>query len=283
MIPTLFRFLRRIPKLKRWYDDQINKYTFGAFPTPDKLWRQLRQDLMMVIKEQVRRMVFEGKRAKFLVDANRLPHIKLFRKFIITLVDMPQSVQSAQHCIESARRQGEEQHLEIMPAVDKFHSEAFFKKHGFIWDTRSSVVTDDFAGMGCFASHYKLWFYCVETGTPLVVLEHDVEFVQSIPALRFRDVAILSAVGEGDSAAISPLMPEVPYIRNHLYGTHAYAITPEGARKLIVQAQQQFVPPVDWFMDKRCGIDIISCVAPPLQLVSSFSSIATWNKDKHGE
>ncbi len=278
----LTHVLLRIPRMKRWHDNLVNEGTVGIFPTPGKLLRQLWKDLWAVVRMRMRSITLFSEGVGVFVRTGRLPQIKLSRKFIITLVDMPLSMQSAQRCIESASRHGEGRHLEIMPAIDKFHSEEVFRKHGLIWDTEYSAVTNSFAGMGCFASHYKLWSYCVEAGTPLVVLEHDVEFIRPIPSLRFRDVIVLAEGGKRPFILDSLLSStqEAVYVGSHLYGTHAYAITPEGAQKLMEQARRQFLPPADWFIHKR-HIDVIACREPPLQLVSRFSSIATWNKDVH--
>ena len=274
---ALLHALVRIPGFKRWYENLVNKYTLGAFPAPNKLWPQLWQDIKEVGKIRLTRVLWESKNIGVRVRVSSLPRTRLLRKFLITLVDMPQSVESAQRCIESANRYGEGQHLEIMPAVDKFHSVAFFRKHGLVWDATRYWATDPLAGMGCFASHYKLWSHCVETGDPIVVLEHDAEFVRPIPELRFRDVVVL-APKEGRhqkwSVSSSPV-PEVSYREGgHLHGTHAYAITPEGAQKLIAQAKRQFLLPVDWFMHKR-HIDIIACEPFPLQATPRFSSVAS--------
>ena len=276
IMSAFFHVLVRVPRLKRWYENKV-KYTFGVVPSLNKLWDQLWQDLKEVGRIRCLGVVFSSKDIVVHVRASYLPYrrTRLFRKFLITLVDMPQSVQSAQRCIESASRYGEERHLEIMPAVDKFHSEAFFRKHGLIWIERYSLQINPLAAMGCFASHYKLWSHCVETGDPIIVLEHDAEFVRSIPELRFRDVAVLaSGRGRHNIGRVLPFLgSEVSHEGRHLCGAHAYAITPEGAQKLIAQASRQFLPPADCFVHKR-NINIIACEPYPLRAVRGYSSIA---------
>ena len=277
ILSTLFRVLAKSSRIRKWYHDQLHRHTFGASLTPGKIWHQFWQDFVEIIGFRVTICsVSVGTGVVRVLVAGRVP-VKPTRKFIVTLVDMPVSMQAAQRCIESAVRHGEARNLEIVPAVDKLHSETFFKENNLSWNSGYCSVTDTFAGMGCFASHYKLWCHCVEIGEPIVVLEHDAEFVAPIPVLRFKGIILLAESHKSWYPLLSSKTPESYYPDERLYGTHAYAITPDAAQKLITQAHRHILPPVDCFMEKRF-IEIILCTPAPLKLVQDFSSIATWNK-----
>lgn len=276
----LFPVILRIPQIRKWRDKQVNIHSFGVFPDATKLWHQLKKDCRNLAVAKMK-IVFIRARLRIAdalhVRRRNLPAVKPVRKFIIALVDRPPSMKAAQCCIKSAREKGEGEFLEIMPAVDRFHSEAFFREHGLTWHCGFSVTTDPFAGMGCFASHYKLWQQCVEIGEPIVILEHDVQFTGPIPPLRFQDIIVL-AKERTYIPGRRGTRQEVAHIGNHLWGTHAYAITPGGAQKLLRQATRELLPPVDWFMRKK-HIDIRVTARPPLKLRERFSSIA--NRERY--
>lgn len=271
---VFFRVVLYIPRFRQWRDNQID-CTFGAPPNETKLWGKLKKDCRLVARIRVAEARAIVKAVPVPIRIRNLPAVRPEKKFIITLVDRPVSLQAAKRCIESARAHGEEKHLEIMPAIDRFHSEAFFRQHGLTWNKRVSEGggTDNLAGMGCFASHYSLWKRCMEYGEPIIILEHDVRFIRPVPPLRFRHVIIL---GEQYKGSVLGLGPEVYHRHNHLWGTHAYAITPEGAERLLRQAARELLPPVDWFMRKK-HIDILACgpKAVSLKLQQTTSSIAS--------
>ena len=266
-----WRVLLRIPAVGRWFRAWADGFIFGAMPDADKLCQELRLAAGKKAGKQVELWLGALSATPVRMRIKCLPRIRLSRKFIIALVDMPQSMQGAQRCLESAAQHGEAQHLRIMPAVDKFHSEAFFREHGLTCHKARCLPADPLAVMGCFSSHYKLWLYCVETQSPIVVLEHDIEFIGPLPALRFKDIICLASKYEMPGFS-SPRMLETYHAHPHLLGTHAYAVTPEGAQKLIDQARRRFLPPVDIFMCKR-HVEILECAKPPVKLVPRFSTI----------
>ncbi len=218
----------------------------------------------------------------------RLPDdpVKPDRKFLITLVNAPLSVASAERCLASAKRYGEDHDIEIVPAVDRFHSEEFFIRHNLTfdaaWEIRNNPEEDDpYALMGCFASHFQLWMRCLELDKPIIVLEHDALFHSSIPSLRFKHVIALNEplpgyIRDYSLTSIDPGRPggEVFYPWHRVTDTCAYALKPEGAKLLLERATQQTVPPVDHYMCKQY-VDLLWWAHPLLiEHDRQYSSIA---------
>jgi GR25 family glycosyltransferase involved in LPS biosynthesis len=111
--------------------------------------------------------------------------------------------------------------------------------------------------IGCFYSHYRLWKICIDLDEPIFIFEDDVMFERGYTPVVWTDILMLCT---GKSAH------ENPKYANHLYnppekaealklpntsmpGAVGYAITPNGAKKL-VDAYKEEVLPADTAMNK---------------------------------
>lgn len=190
--------------------------------------------------------------------------VKPARKFIITLVNLPQSLEAAERCIQSAKQHGEHHGLEISPAISKFEAHDFFVRHGFTWfhgDYNVEKGKDPLPEMGCFASHYRLWQRCIELNEPVIILEHDAMFQSPIPPLRFKHAILLSrpTFTHGSyrfNSLRAPRPREIFYPMNVLAAAHCYTISPAGARILVDAADRELISPADSFINKR-RLDIL--------------------------
>ena len=277
---TLLRALLRTRLGQQWSTKQKMRIQ-GSPEIKEKLWQELRKDFMPFLKKIIREKYIEGRSVGRRLTLRARKPATPYKKFLITLTDMPSSVTAAERCIESAKRYGEDYNLEIMPAVNESESLEFFIRHNLTFRARYSLETlNKLAQMGCFASHFKLWRRCVEIGKPIIVLEHDAVFRAPVPALKFKHVIVLGNINwraiETNTnvfkAARGPARKVTFYPWDHLYGTHAYAVTPEGAHRLIEAAQKELLEPVDWFMRKR-HVDILCCHPSLIYCDPEFSTI----------
>ena len=251
---TLLQTLLKINRMQRWYSNLEGKCD-GAPLNKKKTWKQLRKDIMPALKGAA---VNQGVKIKstgisLFVSAHK-PVIPS-KKLLITLTGMPASVRMAKHCIESAKQHGEDRNLEILPAVSKFESRDFFIRHNLTWCLRNRGF-DALAQMGCFASHFKLWLRCMNLGEPVIALEHDALFRAPIPTLKFSHILMLGVSNPEMPHANSKIFAAckkgiISYPNDHLLGTHAYAITPEGAHRLVKAAKEELLCPVDHFIRKE--------------------------------
>ena len=207
-----------------------------------------------------------------------LKRLKIHRKYIISLANVPESLAGAKRCVSSAKRYGEDKGMEIFPGVRKEESLAFFLERGLTFgSTPGREKTHDIsAEMGCFASHYLLWEKCVELDEPIMILEDDVEFCAPILPLRFKEIIYLGKPYSQWYTKIMASMPnkyqEAYYPFNHLLGTYAYAITPLGAQKLVNTARKTVVDVADWFIRSR-AYDILCYLPHPITTRTEHSAI----------
>ena len=91
---------------------------------------------------------------------------------------------------------------------------------------------------GCFLSHWHLWNQCAAGSDPLAIFEHDVEFLAPPVDVEFQDVIKF----EG-------FRPSKPIPAGQWWeGARAYAITPQGAKKIISWVNTHGAMPADWML-----------------------------------
>ena len=252
----LLQTLLKINRMQRWYSNLEDKFD-GAPTDENKLWKRLRRDIRLALKCTPATQWVKIRSAGVSLLVSGYKPVIPSKKFLITLTGMPASVKMAKHCIESAKQHGEDHNLEILPAVSKFESRDFFIRHNLTWcwwkgeDRLFNLIL-----MAYFASHFKLWLRCMDIGKPVIALEHDALFRAPIPTLKFRHVLMLGVENPGMPHAKSKVFAACKkgitfYPNNHLRGTHAYAITPEGAHRLVKAAKEELLFPVEYFIRKE--------------------------------
>ena len=250
---TLLQVLLKINRMQRWYSNLEDKFD-GAPADEKKLWKRLRKDIMPALKGAAANQGVKIKSTGISLFVSVHKPIIPSKKLLITLTGMPTSVRMAKRCIESAKQYGEDRNLEILPAVSKFESWDFFVRHNLTWRSRKKGF-DTLAEMGCFASHFKLWLRCMDLGVPVIALEHDALFRAPIPTLKFRHVLMLgmsnhTTVRANPEVFAASKKGIIFYPNDYVMGTHAYAITPEGAHRLVKAAKEELLRPVDLFIRK---------------------------------
>lgn len=119
------------------------------------------------------------------------------KAFVITLLDNKYSNRKADECIASAAKVG----IEVSKwfGTDKEHAIEEMESQGLEWtwadnNTRKKVcpitglqqfpytAADIRAKIGCSMSHWLLWRHCVDIDEPILILEHDAVFINTLPA-----------------------------------------------------------------------------------------------------
>ena len=209
---------------------------------------------------------------------HHLKKLKIHKKYVICLTDLPESLAGAKRCIGSAERYGEDKGMEIFPGVRKEDSQAFFLERDltFTLTPDRDKTHDTKAEMGCFASHYLLWEKCVELDEPIMILEDDVEFCAPVLPLRFKEIIHLgqpiSQRNQEIMAAVPNKYQETYYPFEHLLGTYAYAVSPLGAQKLIYAVRKNVVDVADRFIRSKT-YDIVFYLPHPITTDVTNSSI----------
>ena len=280
----LLQALLKINRMQRWYSN-LEDNLDGAPPDEKKLWKQLRKDIMPALKYAAANQWINIRSAGVSLSVSVHKPVIPSKKLLITLTDMPASVRMAKRCIESAKQHGEDHNLEILPAVSKFESRDFFIRHHLTWCWEDKE-NDTLAAMGCFASHFKLWLRCIDLGESVIALEHDALFRTSIPTLKFRHVLMLGVHNTIWSSKFKVLdmckKGIVFYPHDCLLGTGAYAITPEGAHRLVKAAKEELLIPVDGFIRKEL-VSILYYTPYPIGFDNTWGSSIRFRSEETGK
>ena len=142
--------------------------------------------------------------------------------------------------------------------------------------------------IACFSSHLRVWEYCVEQNKRFLVLEDNVELAGTIAAEAIRELidnippleyVKLAATRKRSYKSLSLLTRTHSLVRysKRTYGTGAYLVSPEGAKKLIKGASE-FLEPVDDYLEKPWRHKVIAySVHPPVfqraELVSTIGNV----------
>ena len=190
------------------------------------------------------------------------------KAFVITIMDHEGSIQVANRCIKSAKKNNIQ--------VDKWFA-----------TTPSSMPIDmllnegvNIAGLhetysriancaAAFHSHYSLWKHCVEINEEVLILEHDAYFIKQIPIdvileWDYQIIGINDPLGATRKARefkrlieLDPnFVQNVPSIDEFnvpqgIAGNSAYIITPEGAERCMSAVFKYGLWPNDAIMCKQ--------------------------------
>jgi GR25 family glycosyltransferase involved in LPS biosynthesis len=173
------------------------------------------------------------------------------KTFIITIKGHPLSEKESRECIESAK--GFYKHeIEVFDAITPkggYHHILGDRQNIFNNYPRPDRVA------ACFASHYLLWKKCIELNEPILILEHDAEFVSEFPDIDFD---MCCTFGEPTYYRPEHIDFDTPKLdglntltdRNFL-GHHAYAMKPEAAKIFVEDCDTTVLSPNDLWMTKE--------------------------------
>jgi glycosyl transferase family 25 len=132
--------------------------------------------------------------------------------------------------------------------------------------------------VACFASHYRLWWRCTETGLPLVIMEDDValhpKFKLALALARrvvddFGFVRLEGIFRRSFNQLHSVEGFDVVRFRRGPSGSAAYAVSAEGAQTLIDHAWKWRYP-VDLYLDRfwEHGLSSIAIIPYPARQIT---------------
>ena len=150
------------------------------------------------------------------------------KTFLITLSNNKDSVKSTKKVLESAKKVGYSEKIELFEGILPNEWKKYLPFENFF----HTYPRPDNVG-ACFASHYLLWKKCVELNEPILILEHDALFIDTIPNVDFQGCITFGRpsyirpqymVYEEPKDGVNPL------IQINFLGHHAYAIKPHAAK-----------------------------------------------------
>lgn len=164
------------------------------------------------------------------------------KAFVITMMDLPQSVECAERCIESGKKVGlkVEMFKATTPKDDPF---ALFEREGLPDVFFKEITSRQVNCMSAFFSHYSLWKKCIQLNQDVVIFEHDAVLVDKVPEfMNFQGCISLGAPSYG-AWKVPYKLGVVPLTsKNYFPGAHAYRVNPQGARALVAKALESAAP-----------------------------------------
>lgn len=200
------------------------------------------------------------------------------RAFVITIEDIPESVQSANLCISSAKRRGVE--VNKWKAVTPRNTNVMAAAKSL--DIPLSHFTEKYSRypqvIAAFLSHYGLWKYSFENKESVLILEHDAWFVDGLPDERLMgNIVNLGKPSYGKYATPAWIGERPLFSKDYLPGAHAYKVTPKGAEILMYRATID-AGPTDLFIHKQRFQNLITEYYPwPIEARDNFTTIQNPN------
>jgi GR25 family glycosyltransferase involved in LPS biosynthesis len=151
--------------------------------------------------------------------------------------------------------------------------------------------------IACFVSHYRLWELCTKINEPVMVLEHDAEFIRKFDYSKIQNQFTGEILGLNDPRHATrksnifhntlkkqyknkEIVVETPWVDDKkvpqgLAGNSAYIIKPTGAKKLLDLVKELGMWPNDAIMCKQLMPDSLQCVYPYYTKVQGTRSTTT--------
>lgn len=208
--------------------------------------------------------------------ATAMPGLKAF---VITLLDMPESVAVGNRALESAQRHGIP--AEIFPATGKSGARAELDRLGLKVQRLDPSLSNSDAVLGLFVTSFRIWQKIAEELDYGIVVEHDAVFTAPLPDLRGKgDIINLGKPSWGSyNLKAVPGVYELfsknpqPSLGIVMPGAHAYLVSKAGARRLMQKALESGAAPCDLFLNNVAFPDIREIYPWVAVAVDSFSTI----------
>lgn len=166
---------------------------------------------------------------------------------VITLIQNPQSIEVAERCIESGKKNGLkiEMFRAITPSDEPLE---LLEREGIAPSKFDERYSRNLNCISAFLSHYTLWKECANQKETYVIFEHDAVMVDRIPPTTFPYVMNIGAPSYGrfntpKQIGVNPLTT-----KRYFPGAHAYMVTPAGA-KLLVENAPMYAKPTDVYLN----------------------------------
>jgi GR25 family glycosyltransferase involved in LPS biosynthesis len=160
------------------------------------------------------------------------------KAFVITIVDLPESVAAAERCIKSAKEVSNLD-VEISPAVTPKHNPRLLAKKLNISTTwfKADKGSRPENVISAFLSHWRLWDRCSKGKEDFIIFEHDAVVVNEIPTFMNHSGCIslgAPSYGKFEQPFQLGVIPLVS--KRYFPGAHAYRVSPKGAKIISTKA-----------------------------------------------
>lgn len=199
------------------------------------------------------------------------------KSYVITIMDMPESVNAAKKCIQSMPEYDVQMFSAITPKDDP---EKLASKYGLNLDFfrfDGEKYSRHHRCISAFMSHYTLWQKCIEDNEEYQIFEHDAVCVGNLPKyINYQGCISLGAPSYGkwktpQTFGVNPLTS-----KQYFPGAHAYRMKPSAA-KVITAAAEFGSAPTDVYLNLASFPWLEEYYPWPVIARDSFTTIQTVN------
>lgn len=172
--------------------------------------------------------------------------------YIVTLFNIPQSVEVSNRCLESAKRFNID--AIQFPAVYRDSALHELSAEGLNAAVFDQQYSNPASVLGNFVTQYRIWCTIIDSGEPGIVFEHDAVVVDEIPDLTEKGNIInlgKPSYGKYHTKPEPGVYPMFSKTGGYIPGAHGYYVTPRGAQELVHKAKQNGASPCDIFLNKK--------------------------------
>jgi hypothetical protein len=193
------------------------------------------------------------------------------KAYIVTLLNIPASVEVAMRAFDSALAHGLDP--DHVPGVWRDEAVVEMGKEGLKQGTFDETWSNTPAAMGNFVAQYRIWKE-IERSGPAIIMEHDSVVVAPIPDLTGRgDIINLGKPSFGKlRKPLNPGFYPLFSSGDKIPGAHGYYLTPAGATALVSMAKRKGAIPVDKFICPQ-RFTIMEYYPWPIEAHDTFTTI----------
>tara|TARA_R110001632_G_scaffold80250_1_gene179565 strand:- start:2049 stop:2693 length:645 start_codon:yes stop_codon:yes gene_type:complete len=164
------------------------------------------------------------------------------KNYVITIEDIPRSVQLAKRMIKSGTKHGID--TEMFRAVTPRNTNVtdMLQHEGLPVERFSEVYSRTENCIAAFLSHYHLWKLCVASNEITTIFEHDAVVINDIKDFPFDKVVSIGQPSYGKYNTPAFLGSGPLTSKRYFPGAHAYRVSPRGAKLLIEKAKTDAAP-----------------------------------------
>jgi GR25 family glycosyltransferase involved in LPS biosynthesis len=212
----------------------------------------------------------------------------MIKAFVITIMDLPESVEAADKCIASGKKNGLT--IEKWPAfTPKDDPKSIFQREGIPETFFREVTSRQTNCMSAFLSHRSLWKECIRLNREIIIFEHDAKVVAPIPEfMPYTGCINLGAPSYGTYRTPTTLGIIPLTSKDYFPGAHAYRLKPIAAKTMIDRASTDAAPTdlflsynnFDWLQEYYPWTCVAQDTFSTIQNEGGCVAKHSWRKDK---
>ena len=174
------------------------------------------------------------------------------KSYVITIMDMPESVEAADRCIASMPEFNIQKFPAITPMKNRLVPEKLAREKGIDLTWFHQLDGAKYSRMtrcvAAFLSHHTLWEMCVRDNEEYQIFEHDAVRVGNLPQhINYQGCITIGAPSYGKFETPKKLGVQPLTQKKYFGGAHAYRMKPHAAQ-IIIDGAKHYAAATDVFL-----------------------------------